>query len=75
MNAAYAVSAVTAEETEIALISRTDFQRFCMEHPEVALKMVAVDGCLLPSILVSHVHCNFVPDDASQHGHCDVVDY
>ncbi|MGA7157823.1 MAG: Crp/Fnr family transcriptional regulator [Acidobacteriaceae bacterium] len=44
---AYAVSAIAVEETEIALISRTDFQRFCMEHPEVALKMVEVVGARL----------------------------
>jgi CRP/FNR family transcriptional regulator len=43
----YAVSAMAVEGTEIAFISRTDFQRFCMEHPEVALKMVAVVGARL----------------------------
>jgi CRP/FNR family cyclic AMP-dependent transcriptional regulator len=43
----YAVSALAVEETEVAFISREDFQRFCMAHPEVALKMVAVVGARL----------------------------
>jgi CRP/FNR family transcriptional regulator len=32
---------------EIAFISRQDFRSFCMEHPEVALKMLAVVGARL----------------------------
>lgn len=41
---AFPASAVAVEETEVAFISRKDFQGFCMEHPEVALKVLAVVG-------------------------------
>jgi CRP/FNR family transcriptional regulator len=40
----YPASAVAIEDTEIAFISRRDFQAFCMEHPEVSLKVLAVVG-------------------------------
>ncbi len=40
----YPVSAVAVEDTEIAFISRHDFQAYCMEHPEVALKVLVVVG-------------------------------
>jgi len=40
----YPVSAVAVEDTEIAFISRHDFQSFCLEHPEVALKVLTVVG-------------------------------
>jgi len=43
----YPASAVAIEDAEIAFISRRDFQAFCMEHPEVALKMLAVVGARL----------------------------
>jgi CRP/FNR family transcriptional regulator len=43
----YPASVVALEETEIAFISRRDFQAFCMEHPEVALKVLAVVGSRL----------------------------
>jgi CRP/FNR family transcriptional regulator len=43
----YPASAVAIEETEIAYISRRDFQAHCMEHPEVALKVLAVVGARL----------------------------
>jgi CRP/FNR family transcriptional regulator len=35
---------MAVDDVEIAFISRQDFQAFCMEHPEVALKMLAVVG-------------------------------
>ncbi len=41
---AFPASAMAVEETEVAFISRKDFQGFCMEHPEVALKVLAVVG-------------------------------
>jgi CRP/FNR family transcriptional regulator len=44
---AYPASAVAIDEVEIAFISRRDFQAFCMEHPEVALKVLAVVGARL----------------------------
>ena len=40
----FPASAMAIEDTEIAFISRNDFRAFCMEHPEVALKMLAVVG-------------------------------
>lgn len=44
---AYPASVIAIEDTEIAFISRRDFQAFCMEHPEVALKVLAVVGSRL----------------------------
>ena len=35
------------EDAEIAFISRRDFQAYCMEHPEVALKVLQVVGTRL----------------------------
>jgi CRP/FNR family transcriptional regulator len=43
----YAVSAMALEETEVAFISRQDFQSFCMDHPEVAMKMLTMVGARL----------------------------
>jgi CRP/FNR family cyclic AMP-dependent transcriptional regulator len=43
----YPASAVAMEETEIAFISRRDFQAYCMEHPEVSLKVLSVVGSRL----------------------------
>ncbi len=43
----YPASAMAIEDSEIAFISRRDFQAYCMEHPEVALKMLAVVGARL----------------------------
>jgi CRP/FNR family cyclic AMP-dependent transcriptional regulator len=43
----YPASAVAFEETEIAFISRRDFQAYCIEHPEVALKVLATVGARL----------------------------
>ncbi len=43
----YPASAMAAEEVELAFISRQDFQAFCLEHPEVALKMLAIVGARL----------------------------
>jgi CRP-like cAMP-binding protein len=40
----YPASAMAVEESEIAFISRRDFHAFCIEHPEVALKVLAVVG-------------------------------
>jgi CRP-like cAMP-binding protein len=41
---AYPASAMAIEETEIAFISRRDFHAYCMEHPEVSLKVLSVVG-------------------------------
>src|SRR5665213_3385095 len=43
----YPASAIAVDDVEIAFISRQDFQAFCMEHPAVALKMLAVVGTRL----------------------------
>ena len=43
----YPASASALEETEALFISRKDFQSFCREHPEVALKVIAVVGSRL----------------------------
>lgn len=40
----YPASALAVEDTEIAFISRRDLHAYCMEHPEVALKMLLVVG-------------------------------
>jgi len=43
----YPASASAQEEAEVLFISRADFQTFCREHPEVALKVIAVVGARL----------------------------
>jgi CRP-like cAMP-binding protein len=43
----FPASAIAIEDVEIAFIARSDFQAFCMEHPAVALKMLAVVGARL----------------------------
>lgn len=43
----YPASAMAVEETEIAFISRRDFHAYCMEHPEVPLKVLSVVGARL----------------------------
>ncbi len=43
----FPASAAAIESTEIAFISRRDFHAFCLEHPEVALKVLSVVGARL----------------------------
>jgi CRP/FNR family transcriptional regulator, cyclic AMP receptor protein len=43
----YPASASAAEDAEIAFISRRDFHAYCLEHPEVALKVLAPVGSRL----------------------------
>ena len=43
----YPASAIAIEEAEIAFISRRDFHAYCLEHPEVALKVLSVVGSRL----------------------------
>jgi len=43
----FPASAVAIDDAEIAFISRRDFQAYCMEHPEVALKVLQVVGSRL----------------------------
>jgi CRP-like cAMP-binding protein len=40
----YPAAASALEDTEVVFISRKDFQSFCREHPDVALKVIAVVG-------------------------------
>jgi CRP/FNR family transcriptional regulator, cyclic AMP receptor protein len=44
---AYPASASVLEDAELLFISRKDFQGFCLEHPQVALKVIAVVGSRL----------------------------
>lgn len=43
----YPATVSAMEDTEVLFISRMDFQNFCREHPEVALKVIAVVGSRL----------------------------
>lgn len=43
----YPAAASAMEDTEVLFISRKDFQNFCREHPDVALKVIAVVGSRL----------------------------
>jgi len=43
----FPASAVAIETSEVAFISRRDFQAYCMEHPEVSLKVLQVVGSRL----------------------------
>lgn len=43
----YPASASAMEDAEVLFISRNDFQNYCLEHPEVALKVLAVVGSRL----------------------------
>jgi len=43
----YPAAASALEDTEVLFVSRRDFQNFCREHPDVALKVIAVVGARL----------------------------
>jgi CRP-like cAMP-binding protein len=43
----YPASASALEDAEVLFISRKDFQNFCREHMDVALKLIAVVGARL----------------------------
>jgi CRP/FNR family transcriptional regulator len=43
----YPASAVAIEDAEIAFVSRRDFNAYCLEHPEVSLKVLTVVGARL----------------------------
>jgi CRP/FNR family transcriptional regulator len=43
----YPASASALEDAEVLFISRKDFQHYCREHPEVALKVLGVVGARL----------------------------
>jgi CRP/FNR family transcriptional regulator len=47
----YPASAVALEETEIVFISRRDFNAYCLEHPEVPLKVLKVVGARLRNLV------------------------
>ena len=40
----FPASASAVEDSELAFISRRDFHAYCLEHPEVALKVLSVVG-------------------------------
>jgi CRP/FNR family transcriptional regulator len=48
---AYPASAVALEETQIAFISQRDFHSYCLEHPQVALKLLSVVGARLRGLV------------------------
>ena len=43
----YPASASALDDAEVLFISRKDFQSFCREHPDVALKVIAMVGSRL----------------------------
>ena len=43
----YPASASAFEDSEVLFISRRDFHNFCREHPDVALKVIAIVGSRL----------------------------
>jgi CRP/FNR family transcriptional regulator len=43
----YPASAAAVEDTDLAFISRRDFNAYCLDHPEVALKVLSVVGARL----------------------------
>jgi CRP/FNR family transcriptional regulator len=43
----FPASAMAIEDTEMAFISRRDFNAYCLEHPQVALKVLSVVGARL----------------------------
>ena len=43
----YPASAVAADDSELLFISREDFRSMCLEHPEIALKVLQVVGARL----------------------------
>ena len=45
--APYPASVSAVEDTQVLFISRSDFRSFCLAHPEVALKLLAVVGARL----------------------------
>jgi CRP/FNR family transcriptional regulator len=47
----YPAAASALEDTEVLFISRKDFQNFCREHPDVALKVIAVVGSRLRRVV------------------------
>lgn len=47
----YPASASALEDADILFISRKDFHNFCREHPEVALKVLAVVGSRLRRLI------------------------
>jgi CRP/FNR family transcriptional regulator len=47
----YPASAIAIEDVEIAFISQRDFHAFCLEHPEVPLKVLTVVGARLRGLV------------------------
>ncbi len=47
----YPASVIALEDTEIAFISRKDFHDYCLDHPEVALKVLAFVGARLRGLV------------------------
>ena len=47
----YPAAASALEDANVLFISRKDFQNFCREHPDVALKVIAVVGSRLRRLI------------------------
>lgn len=47
----YPASAAATEPSEVLFISQKDFQSFCLDHPEVALKVLRVVGARLRGLV------------------------
>jgi len=47
----YPASVIAVDYTEVAFISRKDFQDYCLDHPEVALKVLAFVGSRLRGLV------------------------
>ncbi len=47
----YPASVIALENTEVAFVSRKDFQDYCLDHPEVALKVLAFVGTRLRGLV------------------------
>jgi CRP/FNR family cyclic AMP-dependent transcriptional regulator len=47
----YPASAVAVDDAEILFVSRREFQAFCLEHPQVALKVLSFVGARLRALV------------------------
>src|SRR5262245_39209137 len=57
----YPAAASALEDTEVLFVSRKDFQNFCREHPDVALKVIAVVGSRLRRLVGIIEELSFTP--------------
>lgn len=75
----YPASAAAAEEARLLFLSRNDFRSFCLEHPEVSLKVLQVVGSRLRKLVgiieelsfttLRHRLIAWLVREAQTHGH------